>query len=166
MLSHTMKSILPACTNPLQHSFIIPQHEIQHQPFHTAHSHRYHHIHIQFFLLEITCGEPPLVDNVKTMFNESLVGSMALYYCKERFRHVSGKNISICREDGKWDADVDIYCEGKILMYCYCPLPKEEDIGIGLVHLCACVSPSEVHRNFFIVYISTKYSSGMMSCLF
>ncbi|XP_043917007.1 sushi domain-containing protein 1 isoform X2 [Protopterus annectens] len=59
---------------------------------------------------EIDCGSPILVPNADLISNSTRFGSVAHYQCKEGFYPASGRNTSVCMENGEWD-NVTLLCK-------------------------------------------------------
>lgn len=65
-----------------------------------------------FFLLEIVCGSPPIIESTEQVWDgHSTPGSTVLYVCEEGFYYKDGLNISMCNENGQWTPPT-LTCQG------------------------------------------------------
>ncbi|XP_029470305.1 sushi domain-containing protein 1 isoform X2 [Rhinatrema bivittatum] len=71
---------------------------------------------IAFFCKEIECGTPPGIQHADLVWSgNSSLGSVVYYECKEGFEATSGKNISVCREDGLWEESTCTAAKGDFI---------------------------------------------------
>lgn len=83
------------------------------------------------FLVETSCGPPPIVDATEqTWNNSSTPGSTAVYSCKEGFSRTGGQNVSVCDEGGRWSAP-SLLCtrtsDGSVTLHHQDEIIHEED---------------------------------------
>uniref|UniRef100_A0A4W3HYT4 Sushi domain-containing protein n=1 Tax=Callorhinchus milii TaxID=7868 RepID=A0A4W3HYT4_CALMI len=65
---------------------------------------------------EINCGNPPTIPNAVLIWNHSSkLGSAVQYTCQDGFVSVSGKNVSVCTEGGRWK-EVTLLCKGNHIL--------------------------------------------------
>uniref|UniRef100_UPI00398F094B sushi domain-containing protein 1 isoform X7 n=1 Tax=Pristiophorus japonicus TaxID=55135 RepID=UPI00398F094B len=64
-----------------------------------------------FTCTEIDCGMPPVVTHAELVWNRSTsLGSVVHYRCRDGFYIVSGRNVSVCIEEGQWE-EVTVVCK-------------------------------------------------------
>ncbi|XP_067839684.1 sushi domain-containing protein 1 isoform X2 [Heptranchias perlo] len=64
-----------------------------------------------FICAEIDCGVPPIVPHAEMVGEPSTRrGSVVRYRCGDGFYTVSGRNVSVCGEEGQWE-EVTLVCE-------------------------------------------------------